>query len=88
MPHSSLIIGFPKMAHLCLRLRRSDIDGASRTAEELEPIVTHLRVTWPKMKIIVRGDSRFCRESILRGCEDNAVDYVLGLAKNAGLNVP
>jgi hypothetical protein len=71
---------------LCARLRRSDIDGAAGTVEELEPIVQQLRAAWPKVKITVRGDSGFCRESIMSWCEQNAVDYVLGLAKNTRLN--
>ena len=37
------------------------------------------------MRIIVRGDSGFCRENLMRWCEENRVDYVLGLAKNARL---
>ena len=31
---------------------------------------------------MIRGDSGFCREPIMTWCEDNGVDYVLGLAQN------
>jgi hypothetical protein len=34
------------------------------------------------MRIIVRGDSGFCREEIMTWCEDNDVDFILGLARN------
>jgi hypothetical protein len=34
------------------------------------------------VRIVVRGDSGFCREPILHWCEENHVDYVLGLTKN------
>jgi hypothetical protein len=67
---------------LCARLRRSDIDASAGTVEELSRIVSQIREKWPKVKIILRGDSGFCREAILSWCESNGVDYVLGLAKN------
>ena len=37
------------------------------------------------MRIILRADSGFCREPLLRWCEDHQVDYVFGLAKNKHL---
>lgn len=67
---------------LCAKLRRSNIDASQGTVEELEFIVTRLRKQWPGVQIIVRADSGFCRESILLWCEENRVDYVIGLAKN------
>ena len=67
---------------LCARLRRSNIDASAGTVEELERIVGQIREKWPKVNIILRADSGFCREAILSWCESNAVDYVLGLAKN------
>jgi hypothetical protein len=50
--------------------------------EELERIVKQIREAWPGVKIILRGDSGFCREELMKWCEDQGVDYVLGLAKN------
>lgn len=70
---------------LCAKLRPSDIDGAAGSAKQLAKIVERIRRVWPKMRIIVRGDSGFCRESLMRWCEENRVDYVLGLARNARL---
>ena len=67
------------------RLRPSDIDAAEGSAEELERIVARLRGRWPGARIVIRGDSGFCREEIMRWCEDNDVHYVLGLARNARL---
>ena len=37
------------------------------------------------MRIVLRADSGFCRESIMAWCEENRVDFVLGLARNARL---
>ena len=67
---------------LCARLRPADRDGAAGTVEELAGIVERVRRRWPATRIIVRGDSGFCREALMSWCEANTVDYVLGLAKN------
>ena len=70
---------------LCARLRQANIDASAGTVEELERIVGQLRAKWPKVRIVLRGDSGFCREAILSWCEAHGVDYVLGLAKNSVL---
>jgi len=70
---------------LCARLRSSNIDASEGTVEELERIVKQIRDTWPAVKIIVRGDSGFCREKIMNWCEGHGIDYVFGLAKNERL---
>ena len=71
---------------LCARLRQANEDPASGVRPELERIVKKLRGVWPEVRIIVRGDSGFCRDEIMRYCEQNEkVDYVLGLAKNSRL---
>jgi hypothetical protein len=72
---------------LCARLRVASEDPASGVRQELERIVKKLREAWPGVRIIVRGDSGFCREEIMRYCEQTEkMDYVLGLAKNERLN--
>jgi hypothetical protein len=70
---------------LCARLRPSDIDASTGSVKELDRIVSSIRVRWPATRIIIRGDSGFCREHIMLWCELNNVDYVLGLAKNQRL---
>jgi len=70
---------------LCAKLRPSDIDGAAGSVKQLSRIIEHIRRQWPSVRIIVRGDSGFCRENLMWWCENNNVDYVLGLAKNARL---
>ena len=71
---------------LCARLRTADQDAATGTVEELARIVGQMRAAWPQVRILLRGDSGFCREEIMAWCESNRVDYVLGLAKNHRLN--
>ncbi|MEM1449868.1 MAG: transposase [Planctomycetota bacterium] len=34
---------------------------------------------------MVRADSGFCREWLLRWCEERGVDYVIGIARNPRL---
>jgi hypothetical protein len=70
---------------LCARLRPADIDAAAGSVKHLKRIVAQLREVWPDVKVVVRADSGFCREEILRWCEDNGVDYVIGLAQNTRL---
>jgi hypothetical protein len=67
---------------LCARLRPSDVDASTGSVKELDRIVSAIRAAWPKVRIVVRGDSGFCREHIMHWCEEHDVDYVLGLAKN------
>jgi len=71
---------------LCAKLRPSDIDGAAGSVKQLSKIVARIRRQWPQVRIIVRGDSGFCREPLMRWCEENHVHFVLGLAKNARLS--
>jgi hypothetical protein len=40
---------------------------------------------WPHVEIWLRADSGFCREEIMAWCEQNGVEYVFGLARNARL---
>lgn len=48
-------------------------------------MVPRLRSAWTNAQIIVRGDSGFCREYLLRWLELNNIDYVIGLARNSRL---
>ncbi len=70
---------------LCARLRPSNLDASAGCVEELARIVTQIRQAWPEVKITIRGDSGFCREELMAWCEQEGVDYVLGLAKNERL---
>src|SRR5512142_3486213 len=70
---------------LCARLRPSDIDASAGALKQLKRIVAQIRQTWPEVKITIRGDSGFCREPVMAWCEQNGVDYVLGLAQNPRL---
>jgi hypothetical protein len=73
-------------AMLACVLRRSRIDGARHSAAVIKLIVTRLRQAWPQVRIIVRGDSGFCRQRLIRWCERQDIGYVIGLARNARLH--
>ena len=66
-------------------LRPSNIDASLHTRPILKLLVRRLRQAWPGVRIILRGDSGFCRWKLMRWCEQNDVFYVLGLARNAVL---
>lgn len=70
---------------LCARLRPANQDAAAGSVAEVERIVAQIRQRWPHVQIVVRADSGFCREELMRWCEDHRVDYLLGLARNERL---
>jgi Transposase DDE domain group 1 len=72
-------------ALLACYLRRSRIDGAKNASALIKLLIARLRQAWPKVPIIVRGDSGFCRQRLMRWCERHGVGYILGVARNARL---
>ncbi|KRR11674.1 IS1380 family transposase [Bradyrhizobium valentinum] len=72
--------------HLLLaKLRPSDIDASAGSVEAIERISRQIRARWPHVRILLRADSGFAREALMVWCDDNRVDYVFGLARNARL---
>ena len=70
---------------LCARLRQSNSDASAGSLAEIQRIVGQIRAAWPEVKIILRGDSGFCRNELMSWCEGHGVDYVFGLARNQRL---
>jgi hypothetical protein len=70
---------------LCARLRKSNSDASAGSLAEIERIVGQIRTAWPEVKIILRGDSGFCRNELMSWSEGHDVDYVFGLARNQRL---
>jgi hypothetical protein len=70
---------------LWAKLRKADIDASSGALEVLQRIVKLIRHKWPLVKIMIRADSGFCRDSIMSWCEVNGVRFLFGLAKNRRL---
>ncbi len=69
---------------LCARMREANHDAAFGCRQEMERIVKQIRAAWPGVKIVLRGDSGFCRNELMSWCESNGVDFVFGLARNKG----
>jgi len=70
---------------LCARLREANHDAAFGCLDEIRRIVAEIRATWPGVKIVLRGDSGFCRNELMSWCENHGVDFVFGLARNQRL---
>lgn len=70
---------------LAAKLRRADIDASAGAVDEVARIVGQLRARWPRVRILLRADSGFAREALMAWCEQNRVDFLFGLARNARL---
>jgi len=70
---------------LCSRLREANHDASFGCLAEIRRIVMQIRATWPEVRIVLRGDSGFCRNELMSWCESNSVDFVFGLARNQRL---
>lgn len=82
LPLYAFVGDFPLWA----QLRTADHDTADGVVPALEKIVAAIRKRCRRARIIVRGDSSFCRDEILAWCEaQREVYYCLGVIKNAVL---
>lgn len=70
---------------LAAKLRSAANDAADGAVQEVARIVAHIREVWPKTTIVIRADSGFCRDDLMTWCEENGVQYVLGMAGNERL---
>src|ERR1700720_2620842 len=70
---------------LAAKLRPSNIDGSAGAIEEAARLIAQIRGRWPQVRILLRADSGFARDPLMAWCENNGIDYLLGLAKNARL---
>ena len=48
-------------------------------------VIGAIRRRWPKIKIVIRGDSHYARHEAMTWCERNHVGYIFGLAGNKTL---
>jgi hypothetical protein len=70
---------------LCARLREANHDAAFGCLAEIKRIVAQIRAAWPEVKIVLRGDSGFCRNELMSWCEASRVEFVFGMARNQRL---
>jgi hypothetical protein len=67
---------------LAAALRGANADAAAGAVAEVARVAAQIRRRWPRVRILLRGDSGFCREALMAWCEANRVDYLFGLAGN------
>jgi hypothetical protein len=70
---------------LCARLRPSNLGPAVGSAKEIGRVVQQIRRRWPDVRIIVRGNSGFCVDELMTWCEQNGMDFLIGMARNKRL---
>ena len=63
-------------------LRPSSVGAAHHARPVTKLLVQKIRAHWPGVRIILRGDSGFATERLMRWCDKNDVGYVFGLQKN------
>lgn len=72
---------------LYAKLRDCKRDASDGTEKALEKIVRAIRKRFgKKVRIILRGDSGFCRDHIMSWCEQHKIYYCLGIARNNRLS--
>jgi Transposase DDE domain group 1 len=70
---------------LVSKLRPANIDASAGSVEEVARVVARIRQRWPAVRILLRADSGFAREGLMAWCENNAVGFLFGLARNSRL---
>jgi Transposase DDE domain group 1 len=70
---------------LVSKLRAANIDGSAGAVEEVARVVAQIRQRWRNVRILLRGDSGFARDTLMVWCEANRVDFLFGLARNSRL---
>ena len=63
-------------------LRPSSVGAAHHAPGVTKLLVQKIRSRWPNVQIILRGDSGFAVERLMRWCDKHEVKYVFGLQKN------
>jgi hypothetical protein len=66
-------------------LRPSSVGAAHHARAVTKLLVQKIRSRWPNVKIVLRGDSGFAIERLMRWCDKQNVGYVFGLQKNSVL---
>jgi len=63
-------------------LRPSSVGAAHHARPITKLLVNKIRSRWPNTRIILRGDSGYATERLMRWCDKNDVGYIFGLQKN------
>jgi hypothetical protein len=63
-------------------LRPGKTPTGAEVALVLRHVVKAIRARWPRVEILIRGDSHYARHEAMTWCEHHRVGYVFGLAGN------
>jgi len=66
-------------------LRPGKRPSGKEAAQILRHVIAHIRSNWPRVEIMVRGDSHYAAPEVLNLLEEKRCGYILGLASNARL---
>jgi hypothetical protein len=66
-------------------LRGGETPAGAEVRSILKHVIGRIRGHWPKVRILVRGDSHYGRLEAMEWCEEQGVDYIFGFAVNAVL---
>jgi len=66
-------------------LRQGKPPSGAEVRTVLKHVIKRIRRRWPKVGILVRGDSHYSRPEAMQWCESAGIDYVFGLSGNAVL---
>lgn len=62
--------------------RAGKTPGGAEVVSVLKHVIAHIRKHWPRVEILVRGDSHYGRTEAMEWCEAHGVSYVFALAGN------
>src|SRR6202795_4298728 len=66
-------------------LRPAKRPGGKEIKAFLRRLLRAIRANWPRVEILVRGDSHYCAPEVLDFCRANRLDYILGVAPTSTL---
>jgi Transposase DDE domain group 1 len=66
-------------------LRPGKRPSGEEAAQVLRHVIAHIRRYWPRVEIMVRGDSHYAAPEVLDLLEEKRCGYILGLSTNARL---
>src|SRR5271168_335062 len=68
-------------------LREGKTPSGKEARTVLKRVIRRIRRHWPRVHILVRGDSHYGRDEVMEWCEQNqGIDYVFGFAGNEVLH--
>jgi hypothetical protein len=71
---------------VAMLLRPGTTPSGSEVRNHLRRLVRRIRRHWPDTRLTIRGDGHYGRPEVMAWCEDNGIDYILGLSGNKVLD--